>query len=332
MEEYRSAFSRKPVLVENLPRIFESCHLTYQVVEREDKLVLEMQPVFSEVMLPSDLDAILVLASHNGIQQQMILKQSKWVTCYSYDGDWYDEDYGCSEQRIGFDIIVDLNPDGVTTLKKGTKFVHDNLLNLWENKTLSDVTFTCQGKNFAAHTNILASGSPALYAMFQNDFKEKRERIVEITDFDPHIVENLLRYLYTGEIFEGNNGPANIDVENLFAAADKYAIDSLKEECEVHLSRNLTVDNMTRYLVLAHRHNSSKLTESTLDFMAENATTVFSRSRKTDWMEIMKSHPELAFQAMQRLVVGDRKKRVVKLKPLRKRLVNKWHVISSEFD
>jgi hypothetical protein len=49
-------------------------------------------------------------------------------------------------------------------------------------------------------------------------------------------------------------------------------------------------------------------------------------------MEIMKSHPELAFQAMQRLVVGDRKKRVVKLKPLRKRLVNKWHVISSEFD
>ncbi len=306
--------SRGQVLVKNLPEIFGSCRLNYELDESEEKFILEVEPKFCAVITPSKLNAVLVLASHNGIQQQMTLSHSKtkWVTCFSvYYDTFLNYIYDYTEENIGFDILFDLNPDCAPTLKKGPQFIQDTLLNLWESKTLSDVTFKCRGKNFPAHTNILASSSPVLAAMFLNDFKEKRERIVEITDFDPPVFENLLRYLYTGEVFGGNNRPAIKHVENLFAAADKYAIESLKEDCEVHLSKNLTLDNMTRYLVLAHRHNSTKLHELTLDFIAKNATKTVCSRKKTDWMEIIKPYPELAFQVMERLA-GNKERRTDK--------------------
>jgi hypothetical protein len=307
--------NRGQVLVENLPEIFGSCHLNYDIDELGEKLILEMEmePVFSEVITHGKLNAVLALASHNGIQQQMTLSQSKtkWVTCFSVKYGTVDLcGYDDTEESISFDILVDFNPDGASTLKRGSQFVRDTLLNLWESKTLSDVTFKCQGKNFTAHTNILASSSPVLAAMFLNDFKEKKDRIVEITDFDSRVIENLLRYLYTGEVFGENNRPIE-HVENLFAAADKYDIESLKEECEFHLSKNLTVYNITRYLVLAHRHNSPKLHELTLDFIAENAAQTVCSRKKTDWMEIMKGDPELAFQVMERLA-GNKERRTDK--------------------
>jgi hypothetical protein len=144
---------------------------------------------------------------------------------------------------------------------------------------------------------ILASGSPILAAMFENDFKEKQERVAHITDIKANIFENLLQYIYTGD--------ASLETEvedaaELLIAADKYAVETLKEECAVYLSKDLKVENAARYLVLAHLHNSTVLHEATLQFMSENAKAVCSRK---DWMDIIKNYPELCFQATQ-LMVG----------------------------
>ena len=87
------------------------------------------------------------------------------------------------------------------------------------------------------------------------------------------------------------------DLPELMVAADKYAIDSLKEECGQHLSQNLTVENAGEYLVLAHRINCVKLRESSLDFMAKNAKAIC--SRRKEWIEIINNYPELCFEVMQ---------------------------------
>jgi speckle-type POZ protein len=144
---------------------------------------------------------------------------------------------------------------------------------------------------------ILASGSPVLAAMFENDFEEKRKRIANITDIRSNIFENLLRYIYTGEVALETEVE---DVTELLIAAEKYAVETLKEECALYLSRDLKVENAARYLVLAHLHNSTMLHEATLQFMSENAKAVCARK---DWMDIIKNYPELCFQATQ-LMVG----------------------------
>lgn len=160
---------------------------------------------------------------------------------------------------------------------------------------MADATFECKGKTITAHTLILASGSTVLAAMFQGDFIENQERVVKITDIMPEVFEQLLCYIYTGDA-DLKNG----DAENLMIAADKYAIDSLKEVCSLHLSTNITVRSASRYLVLSHLHNSAKLREYVLTFMSKNAKAICSRN---DWMRLIQNYPdELCFQATKVMV------------------------------
>ncbi|EFX77564.1 hypothetical protein DAPPUDRAFT_321331 [Daphnia pulex] len=132
--------------------------------------------------------------------------------------------------------------------------------------------------------------------MFQNDFKEKMERTVEIKDIQPNVFDHLLRYIYTGDA-----DLDNVDVGGLLAASEKYGMDSLKEECAVRLSQDLNVENAVRNLVLAHFHNSPTLHQSTLDFMSKKAKLICSRA---DWLELIKNYPDLSFVAMQMMVMG----------------------------
>lgn len=195
-----------------------------------------------------------------------------------------------------FEMIIDFAPKSMSLVKTESKRVLDNLTNLWESKILADVTFKIQEKEIKAHSLILASGSPVLAAMFQHNFKENREKIVEIQDVKPLVFEKLLRFIYTGD-----TDLENETITDLLMAADKYGIDSLKQECALHLSEIVTVENAVDFLVLSHLHNSPILYESTLDFMSKNAKAICSRK---DWMEVIKKFPELSFAAMQLMVLG----------------------------
>jgi hypothetical protein len=143
---------------------------------------------------------------------------------------------------------------------------------------------------------IVSSGSPVFCAMFQNDFKEKLERTVEIQDIRPNVFEHLLRYIYTGDA-----DLDNVNVARLLTASDKYGMDSLKEECALRLSQDLTVENAVRNLVLGHLNNSLVLQQSTLDFISKNSKTICCRA---DWMELIKNYPELSFAAVKKMVLG----------------------------
>jgi hypothetical protein len=180
----------------------------------------------------------------------------------------------------------------VISIKKGSQHVLDHLLNLWNTKTLSDVTFNCQGKSIKAHTLILASGSPILAAMFQHNSRENQQKVVAIKDTNLEVFEELLCYIYTGNFNSGRN----VDVAELLIAADTYAVETLKEECALILSRKLKVGNAARYLVLSYDHHSPKLYEASIDFITKNAKAVCSRK---DWMTIIKNYPEICFQVTQ---------------------------------
>ena len=295
---------------------------------------LEIEIVFSEaIMKPCDFEEVSILASQGcGLQEMNQTMEQHFVTRLRHfmgtaqnkssrrDGTQKKPPSGGNAQTQAqtwtttflpsnhtimisgqhsnvFEIVIDLTHSVVSLKKeknKESKYVLDHLLNLWTNKTLADVSFKCKERSIKAHTLIVASGSPIMAAMF-NDFKENRERVVEIEEIEGDVFERLLRYIYTGETdFAIGNA------DKLLVAADMYAIDSLKEECASHLSQNISIENAARFLVLAHLHNASGLYEATLSFMSKNGKAICSRK---DWMEIIKSYPELSFAAMQRMVL-----------------------------
>jgi speckle-type POZ protein len=284
--------------VKNLVDVFKFCQLSF--IRNGVTAILEMEIQFSDTTKPIKKEKMFVEVSKNGVKQKMAINQSKWKASWNETSCGYCHTYtqctqcGVRHTGIGFEILIDFTPG---SLKKGSQHVLDHLLNLWKTKTLVDVEFRCNGKSIKAHTQILASGSPVLAAMFENNFEEKQKRVANITDIKANIFENLLQYIYTGEVALGTEVK---NVADLLVAAEKYAVETLKEECALYLSLDLKVENAARYLVLAHLHNSTVLHEATLQFMSENSKAVCARK---DWMDIIKNYPELCFQATQ-LMVG----------------------------
>ena len=127
----------------------------------------------------------------------------------------------------------------------------DSLLKL---KQHTDVTVKCGEKLFDCHKNILASRSQVFNTMFESNMKEKITGSVEVKDMDHKVFEDLLKYIYSGEA-------PNIDdhTEELFAAADQYQLEKLKEICEAKLCLKLDVSNCIDLLVLGDLHHALTL-------------------------------------------------------------------------
>ena len=103
---------------------------------------------------------------------------------------------------------------------------------------MADVKFIIEDKEMAAHVANLASASPVMAAMFEpGKFIEGQSRVVEITDIEPEVFQQLLRFVYTG------NAPLMQEdsvAEQLLIAANKYQMDKMKAECERTLVSKIT--------------------------------------------------------------------------------------------
>lgn len=209
-----------------------------------------------------------------------------------------------SSRRLGrpsssakFEIAIKTLSTSQDSIKcrKRLKTIHHTINLFRENKAFGDiVAFKCGNEIIKGHPSVLAASSPVFSYMFQHDFfKENNVIPVEIQDTKPDIFQQLVQFIYIQDV-----DLENVDVIGLFQAADKYCVDSLKTKCATHLSKSLTVENATRCLVLAHLHNAPSLTESALNFVARNAKTICFKE-KHDWMTIIKTFPDLAFQVIQ---------------------------------
>lgn len=87
---------------------------------------------------------------------------------------------------------------------------------LLDSGTFSDVTLCTRGREFKAHKAILAARSPVFGAMFEHEMEESRKGRVEISDIDPDVFHEMLKFVYTGSTPQ-LQGMA----DDLLAAADK---------------------------------------------------------------------------------------------------------------
>ncbi|KAJ8678607.1 hypothetical protein QAD02_014394 [Eretmocerus hayati] len=147
--------------------------------------------------------------------------------------------------------------------------VVDDLQALLESGQHSDVVLQVENKSLKMHKYILAARSPVFAAMFNHNMTESQENVVKITDVSFSVMKEVLRFAYTGEA-------ENVDTlaKDLLAAADKYALDDLKNICENALFKSVNIDNVVEILNFADVHSAVKLKEQALDFLVTHVNDV----------------------------------------------------------
>ena len=190
----------------------------------------------------------------------------------------------CSPRAI-FQLIIEHR--GQNNVQENARKL-SHFSKLFDTQLLSDVQFVVQWKSFSAHLAILAAASPVMAAMFESGTSTK-----EINDVEPEVFEQVLRYLYTGV------APQLKELtESLLVAADKFQITDLKEECEVHLVSQLTMENVVQRLLLAHKHTAARLLDGSLEFLAVSHDEVWDRP---EWKQLSEKHPDVFFSATRKM-------------------------------
>ena len=148
------------------------------------------------------------------------------------------------------------------------KVINDLKL-LFDSGNYSDSALKVGDDVFHVHKYILAARSPVFSAMFTHDMLENKQNQVEITDIEPEIMREILRFIYTGEVEKLEE-----KAESLLLAADKYALTDLKDMCEKFLCRNLHVQNVVDYVLFADTYNIVKLKEQSFSYFVDHVQDV----------------------------------------------------------
>lgn len=155
----------------------------------------------------------------------------------------------------------------------------------------SDITLMADGQLLPAHKNMLAARSSVFRAMFSNPMLENKSGQVEIQDTKPDVLRQFLAYIYSANI------PDLSYAEELLIVADKYNVLSLKDICESHLAKGISVETFSRVLVLSSFHACQDLKRAALDFFLINSMQIM---KSKDWRELQ-SHPDLLNEVLRHL-------------------------------
>lgn len=154
---------------------------------------------------------------------------------------------------------------------------------LINDEQFSDVTFMLEGEPVYAHRAILAQRCEHFAAMFRSGMRESTERIIPMPNSSKRIFLLLLEYIYTDAIKIQDDNAVD-----LYALADLYHLDRLREMCSTFVRRNLSAENAGMLLQAAADAHCQELKDLCMHFVVSN----FDKVSKTESIKFM-SHSML---------------------------------------
>ncbi|KAJ1690532.1 hypothetical protein LUZ63_014687 [Rhynchospora breviuscula] len=177
----------------------------------------------------------------------------------------------------------------------------DHIKTFWRRGERFDVNFQVEEERISAHRFMLAARSPVFEAELYGSMIEAKSSCIMIKDMKAQVFKALLHFIYTDN-FEGHElKDLSVElVQDLFVAADRYALEMLKVQCQQRLSVALCVDTALSTLILAERHSSAWLKEKCLEFASksENFTEL---ALTEEYVQMMQSFPSLLVELRQKV-------------------------------
>jgi hypothetical protein len=183
--------------------------------------------------------------------------------------------------------------------------MHTDFSKLFNNQLFADVTFSVGGDLFYAHKVnsllivfvfslvfvlallyssciqvIICARSEYFRALCLGGLRESTQKRIEIYDTSSIAFKTLLEYLYKKQVDYEQLGSNIVDV---FVAASKFGCVKLKEELELVIAANLTVENVSSLLIVADQQAASKLKQQCCNFIHANYNEII----KTDEYKIV---------------------------------------------
>ena len=122
-----------------------------------------------------------------------------------------------------------------------------------------------------AHKIVLCAASPFFYNALNSDMKEKKEGVIRLEETSKAVMEEVLKYLYTGHV-DINEDSANLF--DLIAAADYFVIPSLKTVCGKGILKTLALSNCVSIYYFALKFRCEGLQKGAKDFILANFVAV----------------------------------------------------------
>ncbi|MFH4978208.1 hypothetical protein AB6A40_004917 [Gnathostoma spinigerum] len=195
------------------------------------------------------------------------------------------------EQAVDQDQSDDLEEKSEFSLRESLKEMLDTEL-------FADCTIKVGNKTLKAHRCILGQHSEVFRSMFaQESMLEAQRGVIDIQDsrFEP--VRAMIDYIYTGstELVEGY-------AEDVLAIADKYAVLSLKEQCERYLAATINIKNVASTAIFADTFSASILKQACIRFMKLHHRDIL---RSSEWKQMRRERSELANDLLESVLSGD---------------------------
>ncbi|XP_076648842.1 RCC1 and BTB domain-containing protein 1-like isoform X1 [Halictus rubicundus] len=142
-----------------------------------------------------------------------------------------------------------------------TMSIMDHLMAAFDNKDTSDLTIEVQGKPIYVHKAILKIRSEYFEGMFQGDWKENNDSVLQERNFSYAAYRAFLKFLYTGKL----DVAADNSVE-LLQMADFFNDDHLKAICEDALIEDISTVNVAFLYSVAVQYNAMVLKKHCVKF------------------------------------------------------------------
>jgi hypothetical protein len=119
--------------------------------------------------------------------------------------------------------------------KMGSRLV-DATSDLWKSGLLHDFIIACEGKQFNCHRAILASRSTYFKIMFNSDWQEDTENLLDVRDANADTVGNFIEFVYTDKLSDESQFTTE-----LLILAERFQFGALKLACEKAISKTINL-------------------------------------------------------------------------------------------
>lgn len=137
------------------------------------------------------------------------------------------------------------------------------------NRSMSDVKFIVEGREWYAHKVQLHASSEIFRSMLEGNYKEKDASSIPIPNIRWPVFEAMMTCIYTGKL----------DVQpelaqELLQVSDQYMLERLKHFCEAAITKQLATDNVAAVFELAENFNAPELAKRCALYCLQNYSKV----------------------------------------------------------
>ena len=187
-------------------------------------------------------------------------------------------------------IKIDVSHNSTT---QGVSLI-SNIASSFNDISTSDFIVKSGNEEFFVHQYILKQRSEYFSGLLRNDCQEKRNNKLIIDDFEPKVVEILLRYIYNGALSFNDCQKFGID---LMLIADKYNFMELWDLCDTYFAQhcNRRIDTRDEYLSRVDLVEKTRAPKTAAMLLEMRNSEAFDKTfTDDDWSNLLHKRPNFA--------------------------------------